>query len=193
MVKKCGKFVPRHLTNEQKQHRRETCENMLEMVSDESEWFKKIITGDETWVYAYDPETKQQSREWCRKDDPNQRRRAFLVTFFDYKGLVHHQFFPEGQTINREVYLDVLRSLREAVRKKRPEKWRSIDWMLHHDNARPHTARSVLQFLAKNNLPVLPQAPYPPDLAPCDLFLFTKMKMELPYWPAYRSAFFVQN
>ncbi|UYV61184.1 hypothetical protein LAZ67_1003741 [Cordylochernes scorpioides] len=28
------------------------------------EWKDKIITGYETWVYGYDPETKHQSAEW---------------------------------------------------------------------------------------------------------------------------------
>ena len=29
------------------------------------EMFSKIINGDETWIYDYDPETKQQSGQWC--------------------------------------------------------------------------------------------------------------------------------
>jgi len=33
----------------------------------------------------------------------------------DYNGIVHHEFLPEGQTVNKEYYLDVMRCLREAV------------------------------------------------------------------------------
>ncbi|UYV71033.1 hypothetical protein LAZ67_8001483 [Cordylochernes scorpioides] len=40
-----------------------TCEDMLEMTITDPEWNDKIITGDETWVYGYDPETKRQSAE----------------------------------------------------------------------------------------------------------------------------------
>ncbi|UYV82767.1 hypothetical protein LAZ67_22000799 [Cordylochernes scorpioides] len=37
---------------------------MMEMTRTDPEWKDKIITGDETWVYGYDPETKPQSAEW---------------------------------------------------------------------------------------------------------------------------------
>ncbi|UYV68100.1 hypothetical protein LAZ67_5003060 [Cordylochernes scorpioides] len=55
-----AKFIPRFLTNEQKLCRLATCEDMLEMTRTDPEWKDKIITGDETWVYGYDPETKRQ-------------------------------------------------------------------------------------------------------------------------------------
>ena len=41
--------------------------------------------------------------------------------FFDSRGIVHHEYAPEGQTINKEYYLEVLRQLRAAVQKKRPD------------------------------------------------------------------------
>ncbi|UYV62301.1 hypothetical protein LAZ67_2000064 [Cordylochernes scorpioides] len=59
-----AKFIPRFLTNEQKLCRLATCENMLEMTRTDPEWKDKIITGDETWVYGYDPETKRQYADW---------------------------------------------------------------------------------------------------------------------------------
>ncbi|UYV79918.1 hypothetical protein LAZ67_18001073 [Cordylochernes scorpioides] len=63
-----AKFIPRFLTNEQKLCRLATCENMLEMTRTDPEWKDKIITGDETWVYDYDPETKRQYAEWRGQD-----------------------------------------------------------------------------------------------------------------------------
>ncbi|PNF31118.1 hypothetical protein B7P43_G15696 [Cryptotermes secundus] len=35
------------------------------------------------------------------------------------------------------------------------------------------------EFLAKNKMAVVPHPPYSPDLAPCDFFLFPKMKIKL--------------
>ncbi|PNF21909.1 hypothetical protein B7P43_G03600 [Cryptotermes secundus] len=70
-------------------------------------------------------------------------------------------------------------NMRRIAGKKRPEKWRTNDWVLHHDNARPHTAYSVQEILAKNKMAVVPHPPYSPDLAPCDFFLFPKMKIKL--------------
>jgi hypothetical protein len=49
--------------------------------------------------------------------------------------------------------------------------------LIHHDNA--HTALSVQRLLATNNITVVPHPPYYPDLAPCDFFLFPKIKMTL--------------
>ena len=42
-----------------------------------------------------------------------------------------------------------------------------------------HTALSIREFLAKRNIPVLPLRPYSPDLAPCDFYLFTKLRSKL--------------
>ncbi|UYV71777.1 hypothetical protein LAZ67_9000368 [Cordylochernes scorpioides] len=53
------------------------------------------------------------------------------------------------------------------------------DWILYVDNARPHTAHVVLQFLAKHSTIQIPHPPYSPDLAPNDFFLYPKLKMKL--------------
>ena len=90
--------------------------------------------------------------------------------FFDVRGIVHQEFVPPGQTVNQEFYLEVLRQLRENVRRKHPELWRSGDWFLHHDKAPAHTALSVTQYLAFLGWTVIPHPPYSPDLAPCNFF-----------------------
>ncbi|UYV77304.1 hypothetical protein LAZ67_15000438 [Cordylochernes scorpioides] len=77
------------------------------------------------------------------------------------------------------MYLGILRRLREAIRKKRPEKWTNGGWILHHDNARPHTAHLMTSFLAKNGTQILLQPPYFPDIAPNDFFLFPKLEAVL--------------
>jgi len=48
-----------------------------------------------------------------------------------------------------------------------------------NDNAPSHTFVLTQQFLVKNKISVIPQLPYSPDLAPCDFFLFPKMKLKL--------------
>ena len=55
------------------------------------------------------------------------QNKGHVTGIFDSEGIVHHEYAPEGQTINKEFYLEVLRRLRESVRRKRPEKmagWR---------------------------------------------------------------------
>jgi len=69
-----------------------------------------------------------------------------------------------GQTVNYTFYKDVLERLRKRVQQVRTDI--ADDWVLHHDNAPAHTARSIREFLAKKNIPVLPHPPYSPDIAP---------------------------
>ena len=51
------------------------------------------------------------------------------------------------------------------------------DNYLHDDIAPAHSALKVRNYLAKNKVPVLPQPPYSPELAPCDFYLFPKLKI----------------
>jgi transposase len=64
------------------------------------------------------------------------------------------------------------------VRRKRPEKWGN-GFILHHDNAPWHTSLLVGYFLSNKNIKVCPQPPYSPGLAPCDFWLFPKVKMTI--------------
>jgi hypothetical protein len=55
------KFVPRLLTNDQKQQRVSVCHKLREKANEDPTIISRITTGDESWIYGYDPETKQQS------------------------------------------------------------------------------------------------------------------------------------
>jgi hypothetical protein len=45
-------------------------------------------------------------------------------------------------------------------------------WQLHHGNSLAHFLQLIQTFLAKHNIPVVRQAPYSPDMTPCDFWLF---------------------
>lgn len=36
----------------------------VELVNIDEKTFKKVISGDESWVYGYNPETKHHSSQW---------------------------------------------------------------------------------------------------------------------------------
>ena len=80
----------------------------------------------------------------------------------------------EGQTVNGELYLQVLRRLKRAVGRKRRELWPNA-WILHHDNAPAHSCRIVQDFLDKHEISTLTHPPYSPDLAPNDFWLFPSL------------------
>jgi hypothetical protein len=151
------------------------------------EFLKTVITGDGTWVYRYDPETKMQSSQWKHSSTPRPKKAQWVrskvkvlqTVFFDHRGIVHHSYAPEGQTIDKEYYLEVIRHLRDAVWCKRSDLWASRNWKLHHDNAPAHSSHPIQCFLAKHSIPVVHQTPYSPDMAPCDFWLFPKLKRPL--------------
>ena len=104
--------------------------------------------------------------------------KTMFICFFDQEGIVHREFVPPRVTVNADFYCDVLRRLRENMRRKRPQKWQNQNLIIHHDNAPAHRSFKVSQFLAKNNMTVVPQPPYSPDLAPW-FFFFPKLKLRM--------------
>jgi len=161
------KFVPRLLTDDRLEQRQTIARDLFERPCEDVQFLKNFVTGDESWVYGYDPETKRQSSQWKGPTSPRSKMgrqvrsktKVMLLAFFVSEGIVHHQYVPDGQTINREFYVEVLRCLRESVRRKRPEKWRDGDWILYHDNAPAHTSHFVQRFLAKHGTAQLQQPP----------------------------------
>ncbi|UYV68230.1 SRM [Cordylochernes scorpioides] len=166
MRRVAAKFVPKLLNCDQKQHRMNIANEMLDSVRDDPNLLQRVITGDEAWVYGYDVETKAQSSQWKLPHEPRPKKarqvrsnvKVLLTVFFDCRGVVHHEFLPQ------------------AFRQKRPDLWKNKNWLLHHDNAPAHTSLLVRDLLAKNNTLMMPQPPYSPDLPPCDFFLFPKLK-----------------
>jgi len=65
-----AKFVPRFLTDDQKENRVEIIQEMLTSANGNENFLKNIITGDEMWVHGYDVETKMQSSQWMGKGSP---------------------------------------------------------------------------------------------------------------------------
>jgi hypothetical protein len=54
-----AKFMPRQLTEEQKNKPMNVCHGFQEELEDDPQLLTKVVTGDESWCYGYDPESKQ--------------------------------------------------------------------------------------------------------------------------------------
>jgi [histone H3]-lysine36 N-dimethyltransferase SETMAR len=71
VTKKVSRRIPHLFTDEQKLARVDWCQFMQEKFNGgTSKSVGDMITGDETWIYAYDPETKQQWTVWVFEDEP---------------------------------------------------------------------------------------------------------------------------
>jgi len=86
-----AKLVPRFLTFEQKEYHVEVCQEFCQRALDDPSFMSRVITGEESCVYGYDAETKQQSSQW---KNPGSRRpkkarqscsttKSMLIVFFD--------------------------------------------------------------------------------------------------------------
>jgi histone-lysine N-methyltransferase SETMAR len=98
---------------------------------------------------------------------------------FDIRVIIHFEFVPEGTAVNQAFYVEGLKRLIDAVRRKRREFWRDRSLILHHDNAPAHCSLRVSQFLAGKGISAMDHPPYSPELAQADFWLFPKLKSVL--------------
>ena len=78
--------------------------------------------------------------------------KVLLGLFFDWKGIVHNEFVPCGQIVNKQLYQEGLVCLRDAVCGNRSELWENQTWMLHNKNAPAHASLLIRIYLAKHPL-----------------------------------------
>ena len=145
------------------------------------------MTCDESWMYCYDPETTRQSSQWKHAGSPRPKKarqsksthKLLMIPFFDSTDKIYMHWVPTGQTVNKEYYVEVLRELRKRFRRKRPALFKSGQWCFRQDNAPVHNSILVTDYLTKMGIKIVPHSPYSPNLAPCDFWLFPKLKEKL--------------
>jgi len=75
MNKVCARWVPQLLTQDQKTTRVQMSRSFLSRFHREGDQFlHRIVTMDETWLYLYEPESKQQSMVWKHPDSPHPKK-----------------------------------------------------------------------------------------------------------------------
>jgi len=99
------------------------------MCDQDPSFLRTIDTGDETWCYQFDPESKRQSMEWRSPSSPRTKKcrlqkykvKTMLIVFFDSDGIIHKEFVPAGQTVNSAFYKEILKRLLRRIHRVRPE------------------------------------------------------------------------
>ncbi len=143
LVKKSARWVPKLLNEDQKQERVRTCKEFVVAIQRRSmAMLDCIVTMDKTMVSYYTPETKNQSKQWQEKGQPEpikarvhaNRTKQMLLAFFDNKGLIYTNIMPRGSIVNANYIMKALGTFRKHLRKKRPEMV-SEEWFFHWDKA----------------------------------------------------------
>ena len=70
MKRVVAKFVLQLLLPEQKEHRAAVANDLIQTATNEPDFLKKVVTGDELWVCNYDSEKKAQSSQWKSPGSP---------------------------------------------------------------------------------------------------------------------------
>ena len=82
-------------------------------MDDDLDLLKTLITGDESFLYGYNIETKTQLSQLKRAEESRPKKHDKLVlTKFCSPFMVHHEFLPQGRT---EYYLEAVHWMREET------------------------------------------------------------------------------
>jgi len=140
---------------------------------------------DETWLYHYDPETKQQSMQWRHSGSscPAPKNSEYInplekfspLFFWDQDGIQQIGSLSKCQAINAEYYLSLLVQLKDILKGKGRGKFTKGVLFLH-DNAPAHRALTTQKKLAFQGFQCLDHPPYSPDLVPSDYHFLPRLK-----------------
>ena len=116
MSKVSARWVPKNLSALQKRTRADLNKNNLENQENPEDFFAKLVTGDETWVHHWDPETKQESMQWKHKGSPPPKKfrtqssagKAMATIFWDCEGILLTEYMAKHTTINAQSYANTL-------------------------------------------------------------------------------------
>jgi len=178
------RWVPHSLTLDQKRIRVRLSQQHLERFrKDKKDFVRRFITMDETWVYHYDPELRQQTAEWTKPgcSAPKQvkgsksSKKVMASVFWDAKEILLIDYLQTGRTITGEYYCSLLDQLDEKIRKKRPGLAKK-KVIFHQDNAPAHKSLFAMAKFKELKYELLEHPPYSPDLAPSDFYLFPNLK-----------------
>ncbi|XP_035232740.1 histone-lysine N-methyltransferase SETMAR-like [Stegodyphus dumicola] len=153
--KVCSAWVPKQLTNQQKELCMGLALQYLFRYQEDPAFMEWMVTDGETWYHHYEPETKWDSMQWKHASSPTPKKfktissagKVLLTVFFDIKGPLIVEFLEHRKTINSNVDCETLRCLCRSIKNKRPGLLME-GVVLLHDNVRPHVSTLTHMELA---------------------------------------------
>ena len=142
------KWVPKCLNTNKKCQQCQSSEQFLEFFRhDPNDFLLWLVTMDETWLYCYDLDTKQQSMEWWHSGSPYPKKfqvqksagKVLASISWDQDSILLIDYLPKGQTINMAYYSSLLVQLKDILKEKHHGKVTKVVSFLH-GNASAHRA-----------------------------------------------------
>ena len=180
LSKVSARWIPRNL-NAQDRHLRvaATRKHLERFDTNRSEFVEHLVTGDETWIHHWDPESKQESMQWKHRGSPPPKKfrtrpsagKIMATIFWDGKGILHIDYMSHKTTITSQYYADLLGRLKESIKTKRRGKLPK-GVLLLHDNTLVHKGHVAQAAIRKCGFEQLNNPPWAlwPRLSPLWLF-----------------------
>ena len=201
-VWKLAGWVPHELSENNKAERVRIFTELLKRNEQTSFLNKNLVTGDESWLLFKNVKRKKVcvSPGMLPKGIPKSVhcKKVMWCVWWDRSGIIHWEIISSGVcywwndddkrhqwqipdkngkrqlNINSDVYLAQLDRVHAAIETKRPRKKNHI--VFHHDNARPHIERRVVESIVDKGWELLPHPPYSPTEAPTDYHVNRSLK-----------------
>jgi histone-lysine N-methyltransferase SETMAR len=187
MMKVSARWVPKLLGPDNKRIRHNISrDNLARFNMNPEKFIQQFVTMDETWVHHFQPEMKEQSKQWKHPTSPVPKKAKAVVSagkviasvFWDAEGVLLVDYLEKGHTIPGTYYANLLRQLKEKIKiLRRGKLTRGV--LFHQDNAPSHKSTVAMAAINECGFEILEHPPYSPDLAPSDYYLFPKLKKKL--------------
>ena len=118
--------MPRNLTDHDRAQCATTSQEIVDdFESDHVKFVRQIDTGDETWVYHWDPESKVESMQWRHASSPSPGKFRMLpsagklmATIFGTVKDYCYDYLPPKTTMNGQYCASLLVKMRDAIKEK---------------------------------------------------------------------------
>lgn len=180
------KWVPHTLSVQNKAVRVERCQELIQVM--QSRLTKaNLVTVDEKFFYLRNLKPKNTIGAWVQPfGDVEQiqtakrssmERKYLVIMAVSQKGVHYYEILPINQSINAERYILFIENMTAFFQNQnQDQRILPHNMRLQQDNARPHVAQATLQYFEDQNIRLLRQPPYSPDVNLCDRFIFPRLE-----------------
>ncbi|KAH8394484.1 hypothetical protein KR222_011840 [Zaprionus bogoriensis] len=118
-------WVPHDLRQENLLDRINACDMLLKR-NELDPFLKRMVTGGEKWITYDNTKRKRSSSKPGESSETVAKpgltaRKVLLCVWWDWKGIIHYELLPYGQTLNSTIYCEQLDRLKLAIDLERPE------------------------------------------------------------------------